>query len=61
MSIGQYWEDLEPIPSSESGWYEIMTSKSSSAALRTTHASLVLLSCTTAASGRALQRYGDLV
>jgi hypothetical protein len=61
MSNSHYWEDLELIPSSESGWYEIMASKPSTEALRTTYVSLFLLSCTTAAGRRALQRYSDLV
>jgi hypothetical protein len=60
MPNGLYCEDLEPILSSESGWYEILASKPSSAALRTTHASLFLLSCATAVSRSTLQRYSDL-
>jgi hypothetical protein len=60
MSNGWYWENLEPISSSESGWYEILASKPSLAALRTTHVSLFLLSCATMASRSALQRYSDL-
>jgi hypothetical protein len=60
MSDGRYWQNLEPISSSESGLYEILASKPSLAAVRTTHASLLLLSCATMGSRSTLQRYSDL-